>query len=86
MSSTHAMAILLEGLKLSNAPDWDSASSDFLPPNLMSTFFEKSHKSLNLNLFLVSHMCLINMSATPFIAPSPYSISLFLLTTKPLLL
>ena len=86
MSPIHAMATVLDGAILSNAPDWDKASKDFLPPSLISAFFEKSHKSLKLTDCLILQTCLIKESATPFIAPSPYSISKSSLTRNLLLL
>ena len=53
MSSTDLIAIVLEGANTSKAPDCDKASRDFLPPSLISIFFEKVHKSLKFILSLM---------------------------------
>jgi hypothetical protein len=47
MSSIQASAIDLEGANSSKAPALVKASIDFLPPNLIFTFFVRSNKSLN---------------------------------------
>ena len=50
----HAKAIDLESHIESKAPAFDKDSSDFFPPNLTLTFFEKSNKFLNVFFSLIS--------------------------------